>query len=116
MCLNLVILQRFIPTHLFCSILESQVEILELQSSDFESFSLSGEVSNLEYPLYDKDAKKLSRYFLEGVIDKKGIRINSRNKKFLFVKDGNISKIILDGYNLRIDEVFSSNNSYPCGA
>ncbi len=27
---------------------------------------------------------------------------------FLFVKDGNISKIILDGYNLRIDEVFSS--------
>lgn len=81
---------------------------LKLQSSDFESFSLSGEVSNLEYPLYDKDAKKLSRYFLEGVIDKKGIRINSRNKKFLFVKDGNISKIILDGYNLRIDEVFSS--------
>ena len=81
---------------------------LKLQSSDFESFSLSGEVSNLEYPLYDKDAKKLSRYFLEGVIDKKGIRISSKNKKFLFVKDGNISKIILDGYNLRIDEVFLS--------
>lgn len=81
---------------------------LMLKSSDFESFDLSGEVSNLEYPLYDKDAKKLSRYFLEGVIDKKGIRISSKNKKFLFIKDGNISKIILDGYNLRIDEVFSS--------
>lgn len=81
---------------------------LKLQSSDFESFILSGEVSNLEYPLYDKDAKKLSRYFLEGVIDSKGIRINSKNKKFSFIKEGNVSKILLDGYNLRIDEVFSS--------
>lgn len=81
---------------------------LKLQSSDFESFNVSGEVSNLDYPLYDKDAKKLDSYLLEGVIDKKGIRISSQNKKFLFVKDGNISKIILDGYNLRIDEVFSS--------
>ncbi len=81
---------------------------LKLQSGDFESFILSGEVSNLEYPLYDKDAKKLSRYFLEGVIDSKGIRINSKNKKFSFIKEGNVSKILLDGYNLRIDEVFSS--------
>lgn len=81
---------------------------LKLQSSEFESFNVSGEVSNLDYPLYDKDAKKLDSYLLEGVIDKKGIRISSQNKKFLFVKDGNISKIILDGYNLRIDEVFSS--------
>nr|WP_317403923.1 AsmA-like C-terminal domain-containing protein [uncultured Helicobacter sp.] len=81
---------------------------LKLQSSDFESFILSGEVSNLKYPLYDKDAKKLSRYFLEGVIDSKGIRINSKNKKFSFIKEGNVSKILLDGYNLRIDEVFSS--------
>lgn len=81
---------------------------LKLQSSDFESFTLNGEVNNLEYPLYDKEAKKLRRYFLEGVINSKGIMIHSKNRKFLFVKEGNVTKIIVDGYNLRIDEIFSS--------
>ncbi|MCX2717656.1 AsmA-like C-terminal domain-containing protein [Helicobacter sp. MIT 21-1697] len=81
---------------------------LKLWTKDFETMRLSAEVNNLTYPLYDKNAQRLSHFFLEGVIDKRGIFIGSKNKKFMFVKEGNIVKVILDGYNLRIDEVFSS--------
>lgn len=81
---------------------------LTLQSADFKTFTVNGEVYNLNYPLYDKNANKLQRYALEGVINDKGIFIGSKNKQFLFVKEGNIIKLILKGYNLRIDEVLSS--------
>lgn len=81
---------------------------LILHSEDFESFILNGEVFNLAYPLYEKDGKKLTRYFLEGKIDSHGIVIGSRNKKFLLTNHNNVTKIILNGYDLKIDEIFTS--------
>ncbi len=81
---------------------------IKIQTKDFETFAINGEVEDLKYPLYDKTGKKLSHYVLEGVINPKGIFIGSQDKKFRFIKEGNIVKLILDGYNLRIDEVFSS--------
>ncbi|AAP78170.1 hypothetical protein HH_1573 [Helicobacter hepaticus ATCC 51449] len=81
---------------------------IKLWTKDFETMHLNAKVDNLTYPLYDKDAQRLSHFFLEGVINKSGIFIDSKNKKFTFIKEGNVVKIILDGYNLRIDEVFSS--------
>ncbi len=81
---------------------------INIRSKDFENFALSGEVNNLNYPIYSKDSKKLSRYLLDGVINQKGIFIKSQDKKFLFVKEGNVIKVILNDCDLHIDEIFSS--------
>lgn len=80
----------------------------KIHTKDFETFTLDGEVDNLNYPLYDKNSQKLSHYKLLGTMNAKGIYIGSNDKKFLFVKEGNVIKVIINDYNLRIDEVFSS--------
>ncbi|WP_069723490.1 DUF3971 domain-containing protein [Helicobacter jaachi] len=81
---------------------------MRLSTKDFKKFGLSGEVSNLTYPLYDKESNQLARFVLEGLIDERGIFIGSQNRKFLFVKEGNVIKLMLNGYDLNIDELLNS--------
>lgn len=82
--------------------------MLKVWSKDFDVIYLSGDINDLRYPLYDKNSKILSHLKLEGKIDSKGIFINSTDKRFMLTKEGNTVKVIADGYDLYIDEVFSS--------
>ncbi|WP_291025915.1 DUF3971 domain-containing protein [Helicobacter sp.] len=81
---------------------------LKVQSKDFDTIYLNGNVHNLTYPLYDKNGKILSALSLEGRINEHGIFIGTNERKFALIKEGNVVKIILNGYDLHIDEVFSS--------
>lgn len=81
---------------------------LSIKTADFQNIELNAQISGLKYPLYTKDSRILNDMSLKGQINEKGIFIESLDKKFLLIKEGNIVKIILNGYNLYINEVFSS--------
>lgn len=80
----------------------------KITSKDFKTMRVSGHLDNLLYPLYDKQAHRLSQIDLAGVINEQGIFIGSKNRQLMFIKERNVIKMIIDGYDLYINEIFTS--------
>lgn len=81
---------------------------IRISTQDFQTINLDATIEELAYPIYDKNKQRIDTIALEGIINQDGILITSKDKRIMFSKEGNVVKIILNGYDLYIDEIFES--------
>lgn len=81
---------------------------ISLNTQNFDTIDIAIDVDDLAYPIYHKDSQRLKHISMEGKIGANGILMASKDKKLIFIKTNNTIKIILNDYNLKIDEIFSS--------
>ncbi|MGI0439836.1 AsmA-like C-terminal domain-containing protein [Helicobacter himalayensis] len=99
------------PLLQYYGISAGSVELTQNPATPLE-FGISAKLSNLKYPIYDKNKKLLSALSVFGNIDISKpiaeVSLNTKDKSFSMQKRGNSVFFMVNDYDVNVDELFDS--------
>lgn len=99
------------PLLQYYGISAGSVELSQSPAAPLE-FGISAKLSNLKYPIYDKNKKLLSALSVLGSIDISKpiveVSLSSKDKSLSMQKRGNSVFFMVNDYDVNVDELFSS--------